>query len=97
VRRYLADRDLLLLLDNCEHVLDACAQLAATLLGACPNLRILATSHEPLDITGEAVWRLEPLVPEHSYRLFWSGPGSEGMSWSRMRRQKLPFSRLRQD
>jgi predicted ATPase/DNA-binding CsgD family transcriptional regulator len=70
LRRYLADRDVLLLLDNCEHVLDACAELAATLLGACSGVRILATSREPLDITGEAVWRLEALLPEHSYRLF---------------------------
>jgi predicted ATPase len=70
VRRYLADRDMLLLLDNCEHVLDACAELGAALLGACPHLRILATSREPLGIMGEAVWRLEPLQPEHAYRLF---------------------------
>jgi non-specific serine/threonine protein kinase len=70
MRRYLADRDVLLLLDNCEHVLDGCAELGATLLGACPNLRILATSREPLGITGEALWRLEPLPPEHAYRLF---------------------------
>ena len=58
VRRYLADRDVFLLLDNCEHVLDACAELGMTLLGACPNLRILATSREPLGISGEAVCRL---------------------------------------
>jgi non-specific serine/threonine protein kinase len=70
VRRYVADRDVLLLLDNCEHVLDACAELGMTLLGGCPHLRILATSREPLGLTGEAVWRLEPLLPEHSYRLF---------------------------
>jgi predicted ATPase len=70
LRRYLADRDVLLLLDNCEHILDACAELSTTLLGACPNLRILATSREPLGIAGEAVWRLEPLHPDHSYRLF---------------------------
>ena len=70
VRRYLADRDVLLLFDNCEHVLDACAELGMTLLGACPQLRILATSREPLGITGEAVWRLEPLSPQHAYRLF---------------------------
>ena len=70
LRRYLADRDVLLLLDNCEHVLDACAELATTLLGACSNLRILATSREPFGIAGEAVWRLEPLLPEHAYRLF---------------------------
>ena len=70
VRRYVADRDVLLVLDNCEHVLDACAELAMTLLGACPNLRILATSREPLGLAGEAVWRLEPLLPQHAYRLF---------------------------
>ena len=70
VRRYLADRDVLLLLDNCEHVLDACAELGMTLLGGCPNVRILATSREPLGVAGEAVWRLEPLLPEHAYRLF---------------------------
>jgi predicted ATPase/DNA-binding CsgD family transcriptional regulator len=70
VRRYLADRDVLLMLDNCEHVLDACTELGMTLLGACPQLRILATSREPLGITGEVVWRLEPLQPEHAYRLF---------------------------
>jgi predicted ATPase len=70
VRRYLADRDVLLLLDNCEHVLDACAELSTALLGACSHLRILATSREPLGITGEAVRRLEPLRRERSYRLF---------------------------
>ncbi|WP_328991246.1 LuxR C-terminal-related transcriptional regulator [Kribbella sp. NBC_01245] len=70
VRRYLADRDALLLLDNCEHLLDACAEFSTTLLGACAKLRILATSREPLGITGEAVWRLEPLRPDHAYRLF---------------------------
>lgn len=70
VRRYLADRNVLLLLDNCEHVLDACAELSATLLGACLNLRILATSREPLGVMGETLWRLEPLLPEHAYRLF---------------------------
>lgn len=70
VRRYLADRQALLLLDNCEHILDACAEFSTTLLGACAKLRILATSREPLGITGEAVWRLEPLRPDHAYRLF---------------------------
>jgi predicted ATPase/DNA-binding CsgD family transcriptional regulator len=70
VRQYLADRHALVLLDNCEHVLDACAELGMALLGACPNLRILATSREPLGLAGEAVCRLEPLSPQHSYRLF---------------------------
>jgi predicted ATPase/DNA-binding XRE family transcriptional regulator len=50
---YLYPRDLLLLLDNCEHLLDECAHLANTLLEACPRLRILATSREALGIQGE--------------------------------------------
>ena len=48
-----------------------------TLLGGCPNFRILATSREPLGVAGEAVWRLEPLLPQHSYGLFWSAPGND--------------------
>ena len=70
LQRYLADRDVLLVIDNCEHVLDACAELVTTLLGACANLRVLATSREPLNIAGETVWKLEPLSPEDGYRLF---------------------------
>jgi predicted ATPase/DNA-binding CsgD family transcriptional regulator len=70
LRRYLATRDLLLLLDNCEHVIDACAELATALLGTCPGVRILATSRESLGVSGETVWRLEPLAPEDAYRLF---------------------------
>ena len=56
---------LLLLLDNCEHLVDACAALVDALLRACPALRILATSREPLRIAGELVWRVPPLdLPE---------------------------------
>jgi predicted ATPase/DNA-binding SARP family transcriptional activator len=49
----LRDRTTLLVLDNCEHVVDGTARLAARLLAACPGLRVLATSREPLGITGE--------------------------------------------
>jgi len=63
----IADRRLLLMLDNCEHVLDACAVLADTLLKACPDLRILTTSRQPLRITGEYCLEVEPLAtPEPS-------------------------------
>ncbi len=48
------NKEALILLDNCEHVVDACAGLVETLLGSCPRLRILATSREPLSIAGEA-------------------------------------------
>jgi predicted ATPase/class 3 adenylate cyclase len=51
-------RSLLVLLDNCEHVLDACAKLADALLRDCPNLALLATSREPLGIDGEEVHRV---------------------------------------
>ncbi|MBT2211131.1 BTAD domain-containing putative transcriptional regulator [Actinomadura sp. NEAU-AAG7] len=57
----LAGRRLLLVLDNCEHLLDAAARLADQVLAACPGVRILATSREPLGITGETLWPVEPL------------------------------------
>jgi len=61
----LASRELLLVLDNCEQVVEAAARLAETLLRACPRLRVLATSREPLGIGGEAVMRVPPLtVPD---------------------------------
>ncbi len=58
----LADRRALLILDNCEHLVAACAQLADTLLGHCPGLTILGTSREPLAITGEALCPVGPLA-----------------------------------
>ncbi|MCP3798422.1 winged helix-turn-helix domain-containing protein [Allokutzneria sp. A3M-2-11 16] len=59
------ERETLLILDNCEHVIESAATLAHRLLGECRRLRILATSREPLGITGEALWPVEPLaLPE---------------------------------
>ncbi|MFI6682739.1 ATP-binding protein [Streptomyces sp. NPDC050485] len=60
----------LLVLDNCEHVIDAAAHLAETLLTHCPDLRVLATSREPLGVPGEAVRPVEPLPPAPAHRLF---------------------------
>ncbi len=57
----LTDRKVLLVFDNCEHVVDEAARLAHLLLGACPDLRVLATSREALGITGEALCPLPPL------------------------------------
>jgi predicted ATPase/DNA-binding SARP family transcriptional activator len=57
----LRSRSALLVLDNCEHVIGDAAALADRLLADCPRLRILATSREPLGITGEAVWPVDPL------------------------------------
>jgi predicted ATPase len=58
---YVADRELLLLLDNCEHLLGACAALATSLLGAGPGVRVLCTSRQPLGVLGETVWEVPPL------------------------------------
>jgi predicted ATPase/DNA-binding CsgD family transcriptional regulator len=55
-------RNMLLVLDNCEHLIDACARFCQTLLAACPRVRILATSREPLRVTGENIWRVPPLA-----------------------------------
>jgi len=56
------ERDALLILDNCEHVIESAAAFADRVLGECRRLRILATSREPLGITGEALWQVEPLA-----------------------------------
>ncbi|MBO0803843.1 MAG: AfsR family transcriptional regulator, partial [Nocardiopsaceae bacterium] len=57
----LARREAVLVLDNCEHVVSAAAELAEQVLARCPRVRILATSREPLRIDGEALWVLPPL------------------------------------
>jgi len=67
---YLAGRQLLLVLDNCEHLVDAAAKLADLLLRAAAGLRVLATSRESLNITGETVLAVPPLrAPEAGRRL----------------------------
>src|SRR5439155_17656740 len=58
----LHDKHLLLLLDNCEHVLDGCAGLVHELLRSCESVTILATSREPLRISGELRWPVHPLA-----------------------------------
>lgn len=59
--QFLAERSLLLIFDNCEHLIEAVAQLAAILLQQCPNIQILATSREALLVTGETVWHVPSL------------------------------------
>ncbi|MFD7202230.1 BTAD domain-containing putative transcriptional regulator [Streptomyces sp. NPDC059893] len=66
----LRDRRTLLVLDNCEQVVDSVARLAETLLGRAPHLRILATTQEPLCVTGETVHLVEPLEPADAASLF---------------------------
>lgn len=57
----ICEHPMLLLIDNCEHLVDACARLVYLLLSGCPNLRVLATSRQPLRVPGEVVWRIPPL------------------------------------
>jgi predicted ATPase/class 3 adenylate cyclase len=65
VVEHLRSRELLLVLDNCEHLLDATATLVRTLLQSCPTLRVLATSREALGVAGEVSWRVRSLsVPD---------------------------------
>jgi len=61
IEAHLRHQEALLLLDGCEHVLAACAALAERLLRTCPDLRVLATSREPLGVYGEMTWRVPPL------------------------------------
>ena len=58
---FLSGREILLVIDNCEHLITACAQFAETILQKCPDLKILATSREVLGITGEVAWVVPPL------------------------------------
>ena len=58
----LETRQTLIMLDNCEHLVDACAALCQRLLAGCPELRIVATSQEPLRIPQESVWQVAPLA-----------------------------------
>ncbi|MET7690427.1 LuxR C-terminal-related transcriptional regulator [Streptomyces sp. NPDC005483] len=66
---FLAHRSPLIVLDNCEHLIDACAELAHALLSASPGLRILATSRRALGIFGEHLFAVPPLAPDDAVEL----------------------------
>ncbi len=88
-------RSMLVLLDNCEHLIDACAKFADALLRGCPNIVLLATSREPLDIDGEQVYRVpsmfapaegdgvDAIRSAEAVRLFADRAGQQGvrLSW----------------
>ncbi|MGY4650279.1 ATP-binding protein [Mycobacterium sp. URHB0021] len=68
---FIADRRMLVVLDNCEHLLDECAALVVALCSACRGLKILATSREPLAVPGEVVWQVPSLsLPDEAIELF---------------------------
>jgi predicted ATPase/DNA-binding XRE family transcriptional regulator/Tfp pilus assembly protein PilF len=66
----LVGRDMLLVIDNCEHVLDSSATLADMLVRACPRVRVLSTSRESMRIHGETVWLVPSLRPDEAHQLF---------------------------
>jgi hypothetical protein len=69
--RFVRDRQMLVVLDNCEHLLGASAELVVALLGGAPVLTLLATSREPISVTGEATWRVPSLsVTDEALELF---------------------------
>ena len=70
VSDYLRERHVLLVLDNCEHLIDGVAEFAVALLRACPRVTILATSREALNVDGEALWRVPPMQPDEAGQLF---------------------------
>jgi len=67
---YLRSKQLLLVLDNCEHLVEACAQLADQLLHQCPGLKLVVSSREALGISGETVYRVPSLREEEATNLF---------------------------
>jgi predicted ATPase/class 3 adenylate cyclase len=74
---FLADRTALIVLDNCEHLIEACADLVDRLVDGCPNVRVVATSREALGVAGERLWPIPPLDvgvsgddPTHAIELF---------------------------
>jgi predicted ATPase/class 3 adenylate cyclase/DNA-binding CsgD family transcriptional regulator len=69
--RFIGDRRMLLVMDNCEHLLDACAALVVALLGGCPALMLMATSREPIGAAGEVMWRVPSLsLADEAIELF---------------------------
>jgi predicted ATPase len=77
---HLADRELLLLLDGFEHLVDACASLVTELLGRAPGLRVLAVGRRPLEVAGECVVPLGPLDVDEAVQLFADRAARQGIT-----------------
>ncbi|MEV0451112.1 regulator [Streptomyces sp. NPDC050600] len=84
VADWIGARRVLLVLDSCEHVLDACAALVRVLLARCPALVVLATSREPLGVAGETRFPVGPLEPDsEAMELFAARAEAMGVRWTR--------------
>jgi predicted ATPase/DNA-binding CsgD family transcriptional regulator len=71
-------RQMLLVLDNCEHVIDACAKICQRLLAASPGLRVIATSREPLRVAAETIWQVPPMAMPAREGPAKDGPAKDG-------------------
>ncbi|AQA21546.1 bacterial transcriptional activator domain protein [Rhodococcus sp. MTM3W5.2] len=78
----LAGRTMLMILDNCEHVVADAAALAVTLADVCPGVQLLATSREPLEVDGEALHEVPPLAPDEARDLFAARAGGVVPGWA---------------
>ena len=85
---FLRERHALLVIDNCEHLVEDVARVASALLGACSSLSILATSRVPLAIRGETRWEVPPLSPPDAARLFIDRAGRVDRGWRADRRRR---------
>jgi predicted ATPase/transcriptional regulator with XRE-family HTH domain len=86
----LRSKQLLLIADNCEHVIDDARGVIAAIARTCPGVRILATSREPLNVAGEAVYRLPSLAPAAAVQLFADRAANVDRSFS-VRDENAPF------
>ncbi len=92
---YLKHKRLLLLLDNCEHLIEQARRAASAILRDCPGVRILATSREPLNISGEAAYRMPSLaVPPNAEMLVKEGTSAYGSAQLFLDRALLSSSRF---
>jgi predicted ATPase len=92
--RWLADRDVLLVIDNCEHVISSIADLVDALTARLPRLRVLATSREPLWIDGEATFRLAPLSAEPAMQLFRERAGAQTLKALETEQARRAFAEI---
>jgi predicted ATPase/class 3 adenylate cyclase len=89
----LAPQHPLILLDNCEHLIDACANTAAAILRRCPQVRLLVTTREPLGIGGEAIYRVPPMsLPSADDQSAWAASDAVALFVDRARKQGVELT-----
>ena len=90
----IGEENIVLVLDNCEHVVAEASAFASTLLLQCERVTILATSREPLGVAGEQVWAIPPLTPEEAVELLTARAGSAGVGLDTAAESRASANRL---